>query len=40
MLTRHRQGRLPAITERALRPITQQEDQAAQRSAFATLLDV
>ena len=32
--------RRPAITERALRPIAQLEDQAEQRSAFATLLDV
>jgi hypothetical protein len=32
--------RRPAITERALRPIAQMEDQAEQRSTFATLLDV
>lgn len=33
-------ARRPAITERALRPIAQMEDQAEQRSTFATLLDV
>jgi hypothetical protein len=31
--------RRPAITERALRPIAQMDDQVAQKSAFATLLD-
>jgi hypothetical protein len=31
--------RQPAITERALRPITQLEDYTAQRSAFAALLE-
>ena len=30
----------PEITERALRPIAQMEDQAVQRSIFATLLGV
>jgi hypothetical protein len=33
-------ARRPVITERALRPIAQIEDQADQRLAFATLLDV
>lgn len=32
-------ARRPAITERALRPIAQRDDHAAQQAAFLTLLD-